>query len=155
MADEGERALDELLEAVAIIAAIVGTRPRSRDALIALRDPNLCTLTTRIAAAFGFRTFLAESGAEAAATATGRAFDLIMIEASWDAPLWARRIRALPLGLNVAPIIALGACPGPLWRADAAEAGIDALVATPLAPARLVDVIALLTHAQTGARREA
>lgn len=142
MCNETDLALRALEEAVARVGRVVRARPRVRDALVAATQPALAGLAIRVAGACGFRVFLVESGAEAAATAGGRAFDLILLQADADTAFSARRIRALPAPLGAGPIIAIGANADVAWREDAAEAGIDGFA--PANAARLMEVMVLL-----------
>ena len=124
------------------------TRPRRRDALIALNSPGLAAMAVRVAAAFGFCAVLAESAGRAPAHASVQAFDLILLEANAETALWVRCIRALPGASGAAPIVALGASCAKQWREDAADAGVDGFVSQPVTSSRLIEMIALLLGAQ-------
>lgn len=135
----------------ALHGAVSTTRPSRRDALVAIPSYALAAMATRVASAFGFRVFLAGSAAEAAASASGRGFDLILLEADAETSFWVRRIRALPGHLSAAPIMALGACRSDLWREDAIDAGLDGFVSEPVTLAGLISLTALLMGAPANA----
>ena len=143
--DDDEQVLRDLQDAVARVSAAVRAKT-ARDVLIGLPDPKERNAALRVAAAFGFRIFQVNDSAEAAASAAGRRFDLIVISAA-EAPLWARRIRAVPETGAAPAIVALGAGNAPAWREEAAEAGIDGIITLPVTTARLVEIIMLLMGA--------
>jgi CheY-like chemotaxis protein len=143
-----ERALRDLAEAVARISQLLRLKPEVRDAMIAVRDPALRVLTTRIVAGCGFRIFMTDTGQVAAATAAGRPFDLLLLEAQDDTHHALRRIRALPEPLNGGAMIVLNVTKDAHWRELAAEAGADALLPWPATSAALIETIILLIGAQ-------
>ncbi len=151
---DDDEPVQALHSAASFTVATPIARPSRRDALVAIPSPALAAMATRVASAFGFRVFLAGSSAEAAASVGGRAFDLILLEAAAETGFWVRRIRALPGGLSAAPIIALGACHGDLWREDAAEAGLDGFVSEPVTLSGLISLTALLMGAPAEANGE-
>lgn len=139
---EAEHAIALLEQAVAQIAALIRARPRVRDALVAARRPDLRSLATRVAGACGFRVFLADTSVEAAATALGRNFDLILAEADEHIAAAARSIRALPEPNGAAALIALGASAN--GRDELADAGVDGVVTPPVTAEKLVQLMVLL-----------
>ena len=60
--DDDERAVTVLLEAVSFVTTALRARQR-RDALLAVADPTLAALATRVVAAFGFKIYSVASGA--------------------------------------------------------------------------------------------
>ncbi|MGE0595820.1 MAG: hypothetical protein AB7P07_05620 [Hyphomonadaceae bacterium] len=140
---EDERALTALTDAVAAVSERLRAKPKPRAALIAIPDAAGRSLMRRALAAFGFRLHEAGDNAEAAASAAGRTFDLIVLSAGPETAHWARRVRALPGLRGAGALLAAGRWDNPDWREEAADAGVDAF-ADPSAPGALIETMALL-----------
>ncbi len=94
--------------------------------------------------AAGHVVTLADSGSEAIRLATGRQFDVVLMDVrmpEMDGLEATRRIRALPGSLGQMPILALTAHTFPDQVARCAEAGMDAHIAKPVDYETLIDAV--------------
>lgn len=139
-----DQALAGLTDPAAEIASLPGRRPPRTRILLTDDIVTNQTVTATLLRREGHHVDVASSGPDAVQAVQAAPYDLVFMDAlmpGMDGQEAARIIRTLPPPVCYIPIIALTAAAGPEDLSIFQAAGMNGILAKPVSPARLLDVL--------------